>query len=312
MKDILKKNKTYIKKGRQRFFDLNHPDFSVKKRNNLRKIMLPSGRFFVLPIDQGLEHGPSDFLSNPDCGDPEYQLKLACEAGFSAIALQIGLARKYWLLPEYKKNISLVVKLNGKTCIPKGIPPFSTLESTVQEAYQLGAAAVGYTLYVGSEKQGGDFIQLRQVRQEAMKYDLPLIVWAYPRGKTVSKDGGKDSLAAVDYAVRVAMELGADVVKFNLPSFPKNGFEQEGCFKEYNGLAKLSEEERLQKVIITAGRLGTLLSGGSQVGETRVLNHVRMAVKCGIDGVIFGRNIWQREYKEALALSGKIRDILMK
>ncbi|MBU0648478.1 fructose-bisphosphate aldolase [Patescibacteria group bacterium] len=265
----------------------------------------------ILPIDQGLEHGPTDFLVNPDCGDPEYQLRLAKEGGYSAIALQIGLAKKYWSKPEYKKYVPLVLKLNGKTCIPGDDRPFSPLNSSVEEAEKLGADAVGYTLYVGSARQDEDFLQFRQVRQEAAKYDIPVIVWAYPRGEQINANGGKNSLAAVDYAVRAAMELGADVVKFNWPEFPKNGFAKGSCFEEYNTLSDLNRKERLTKVVQTAGALGAILSGGSRVSDKELLEHVRTAMEVGMDGIIFGRNEWQREYKSALLMSTKIREILL-
>ncbi|MFA4930656.1 MAG: fructose-bisphosphate aldolase [Patescibacteria group bacterium] len=312
MSSLLQKVRGSLKKGRTHRFDVKHPDFSVAKRRNFKRIMLPSGRFFILPIDQGLEHGPSDFLENPACGDPEYQLRLAKEVGFSAIAMQIGLARKYWQMPEYKKSVPLVLKINGKTCIPNDSGPFSPADATVEEAAALGAMAIGYTLYVGSSDQDDDFIQFRQIRQAAFRFDLPVIVWAYPRGKEIDEYGGKNSLAAIDYAVRVAMELGADVVKFNLPVFPKDGYQKDSCFEKYNELKGLSEAEMLQKVINTAGKLGTLLSGGDQVSETTALHHASLAVKCGIDGVIFGRNVWQREYKAAVDFSLKIKKILLK
>ena len=169
----------------------------------------------MLPIDQGLEHGPMDFFVNPDALDPDYQFRLARDGKFSAIALHIGLAEKYF--HEYAGDVPLILKLNGKTSIPPDNEAFSALTGTVEDAVRLGADAVGYTIYVGSPAQDRDFDQFLEVRQDAQDLGMPVIVWAYPRGDSVAKKGGKESLFAIDYAARVALELGADVVKVNYP-----------------------------------------------------------------------------------------------
>jgi len=303
--------KKYLKKGRVKFFNFENEVYSADKKRHLKNIALPNGKFFILPIDQGLEHGPTDFLVNPPCQDPEYQLELAREIGFSAIALQIGLAEKYWQKSRFKNYVPLVLKVNGRTCIPKDHAPFSPLNATVEDAVRLGADAVGYTLYVGSARQDEDFQQFRQLRQQAFQNNMPVIVWAYPRGEVVERDGGKNSLAAVDYAVRVAMELGADLVKFNWPENPKNGYDKDGCFAGYNQINRLNDEDRLMKVVQTAGEMGTLLSGGDLISDKLLLNKVKGAMEAGMDGVIFGRNEWQREYSQALKICTAIKKILL-
>jgi len=308
----LTKQKNYLKKNRIKFFDFESEVYSNEKKRHLKNIAYPNGKFQILPIDQGLEHGPSDFLENPPCQDPEYQLELAKEVGFSGIALQIGLAEKYWQKSKYKKYVPLILKLNGRTCIPAGqVAPFSSLNARVEDAVKLGADAVGYTLYVGSRRQDEDFIQFREVRRKAAKYDLPVIVWAYPRGEVIDANGGKNSLAAVDYAVRTAMELGADIVKFNWPTYPDEPYDDAGCFKVYNNLPKLSEKEMLVKVLQSAGEMGTLLSGGGRVSDKQVLDNIKLAMEVGMDGIIFGRNVWQREYEQAVKISQSIKKILL-
>jgi len=154
------------------------------------------GTLLVLPIDQGLEHGPVDFFANPDSLDPSYQYALARDGRFSAIALHIGLAEKYF--HEYAGDVPLILKLNGKTSIPPDTQAFSALTGTVEDAVRLGADAVGYTVYVGSPAQDRDFRQLLDVRRDAERFGLPLVVWAYPRGEAVAKKGGRESLYAVD------------------------------------------------------------------------------------------------------------------
>src|SRR5690606_3940117 len=144
---------------------------------------LRNGTALFLPYDQGLEHGPRDFFANPEAGDPKYIAKLAQRGGFNGIAIQIGLAEKfYW---DYAGEVPLILKLNGKTDIPSDAAALSPLNATVDEAVRLGADAVGYTLYVGTPAQEADFEQYRKVRADAQRLGMPLIVWAYPRGEAI-------------------------------------------------------------------------------------------------------------------------------
>jgi class I fructose-bisphosphate aldolase len=149
--------------------DLGQLGLSTGKKARLHRIRyehgLRNGTALLLPYDQGLEHGPRDFFANPAASDPKYLLALAFEGGFNGIALQIGLAEKfYW---DYAGQIPLVLKLNGKTDIPAAAGPLSPVNATVADAVRLGADAVGYTLYVGTPAQERDFAQYRQVRADA-------------------------------------------------------------------------------------------------------------------------------------------------
>ncbi|MBI4313934.1 MAG: fructose-bisphosphate aldolase [Candidatus Omnitrophica bacterium] len=261
------------------------------------------GKLMILPIDQGLEHGPRDFFENPDSIDPEFQYRLAVEGHFSAIALQIGLAEKYYR--KFAGQVPLIVKINGKTEVPPDDESFSPMTGSVLDAVRLGADAAGYTCYVGSASQDRDFIQFNQVRMDAEKYGMPVIMWAYPRGKYVEAKGGKDSLWAVDYAARVAQELGADVVKVNFPKIKPES--QSLNPKPYNTLT-LPPEEAMRKVVASAGRTLTLVSGGEKKGDEDLHRVVQTALKAGVTGFIFGRNIWQRKYPDALKMSQAITE----
>jgi len=259
------------------------------------------GRLMVLPIDQGLEHGPRDFFANPESINPEFELRLALEGGFSAIAFQIGLAEKY--LKAFAGKVPLILKINGKTEVPPDDDAFSPCHASVDDAVRLGADAVGYTCYVGSPRQDDDFIQFGRVRREAERAGMPLIMWAYPRGKYMEQKGGRDSLYAVAYAARVAQELGADVVKV---SYPKVDEEKRPMYpKEYRDL-KLSKQEMLEHVVASAGRTLTIMSGGSKRADAELLDDAKTALESGVTGFIFGRNIWQRRFGEALEMAGKI------
>ncbi|MBI3010954.1 MAG: fructose-bisphosphate aldolase [Candidatus Omnitrophica bacterium] len=260
-----------------------------------------NGRLMILPIDQGLEHGPRDFFVNAESLNPEFQLRLALEGSFSAIAFQVGLAEKY--LRAFAGKVPLILKINGKTEIPPDDEAFSPCNASVADAVRLGADAVGYTCYIGSPRQDDDFIQFGQVRRDAERAGLPLIMWAYPRGKFMEQKGGRDSLYAVDYAARVAQELGADVVKVN---YPKVDEEKRALYpKEYRDL-KLSKRELLEKVVASAGRTLTLMSGGSKRSDEELFDDVKVALEAGVTGFIFGRNMWQRRFGEALEVAAKI------
>ena len=213
-----------------------------------------NGTLMLLPIDQGLEHGPIDFFDNPDAIDTDWVLRLAVEGNFSGIAYHIGLAEKYH--KEYAGRVPLVLKVNGKTNVPPDDNSFSPMTSSVEDAVRLGADAVGYTVYVGSPAQDRDLQQANDVRRACEKAGMPMIVWSYPRGSAVKAKGGQDSLYAVDYAARVACEIGADIVKLNVPNSDEAAAASP---KPYNTLM-MSELDGLRKVVKSAGRtLGSRL-----------------------------------------------------
>jgi fructose-bisphosphate aldolase, class I len=289
------------------------PDFdqlglSAGKKTRLRRILyqhgLQNGTALFLPYDQGLEHGPRDFFANQAASDPKYVIGLALEGGFNGIAIQIGLAEKfYW---DYAGEIPLVLKLNGKTDIPPAIDPLSPVNATVEDAVRLGADAVGYTLYVGTPMQAADFAQYRQVRADARRLGMPLIVWAYPRGSAIDGKGGKDSFYAVDYAARTASELGADMVKVNFPH-PEKHFDVPEPY-----LAELSSQDAIGAVVRSANRTLLLVSGGERAGDGAMLEKARQSMEAGATGLIFGRNVWQRPHDESLRFAASLREILAK
>lgn len=288
---------------------LSELDLPLGKRVRLRRLLFHrgpgNGRMMVLPIDQGVEHGTYNFFGNPPSKYPRYQFELALRGNYNAIACHYGFASKY--LREYAGEVPLILKLNGKSSIPPDDEPVSPLISTVEDAARIGADAVGYTLYVGSPRQDEDIAQLSDVRQECETLGMPLVVWAYPRGTAVNAKGGRDSFYAVDYAARLSEECGADIVKVN---FPKINPEKDVLAPAPFNTLQVSEEEALRQVVESAGRSFVLLSGGSKVNDDELLEKVRMGLRCGATGLIFGRNMWLRPMEEALAMSEKVRQIL--
>jgi class I fructose-bisphosphate aldolase len=257
---------------------------SPGKRTRLRRLLYDygpgQGTLLLLPIDQGIEHGPRDFFPNPASKDPEYQFRLAAEAGYSAIACGYGMASKYY--PPYAGQVPLLLKLNSKTDVPPADEALSPCNATVEDAVSLGADAVGYTLYLGSPRQEDDFIQ---------------------------KKGGRDSFFAIDYAARVAMEMGADVVKLNMPKL--NPDKDKDAPSPYNEM-DVTQEEAIRQCVASAGRSLVVLSGGSKVDDDKLLQQTRMIVEAGGSGVIFGRNVWQREWNDAVRIIDQIKETLIK
>ncbi len=279
------------------------------KRARLHRLLFEfgpgNGTLMLLPIDQGIEHGPRDFFPNPASKDPDYQFRLAAEAGYSALACQIGMAEKYY--PDYAGRVPLILKVNGKTDVPPSDNALSTTNASVEDAVRLGADAVGYTLYVGSPRQDEDLHQLKGVREDCDRYGMPLVIWSYPRGSAINQKGGQLSFYAVDYAARMAMEMGADVVKLNMPD---PGEKDKDSPAPYNDM-DVSQDEAIQHCVESAGRSLVVLSGGSRVDDDVVLAHTRSIMEAGGTGVIFGRNVWQREWSEALEIIAQIKETLL-
>jgi class I fructose-bisphosphate aldolase len=297
---------------------LEELDLSLGKRTRLHRLLYEhgpgNGTLLLLPIDQGLEHGPVDFFPNPPSADPDYQCRLAKEGNYSGIVFHIGLATKH--MKDYAGTVPLVLKVNGKTNVPSDAEAFSAQESAVEDAVRLGADAVGYTLYVGSPSQDSDFGQLGEVRAECERYGMPLIVWSYPRGSAIEAKGGRNSIYAVDYAARVANELGADVVKLNVPKFRDAGnADSPAPYRQlYEEWKELDEDEAyrhaVEKVVASAGRTMVLFSGGSRIDDKDLLQKARICIVSGATGLIFGRNMWQRPFDEGLEITHSIQEIL--
>jgi fructose-bisphosphate aldolase, class I len=287
---------------------LSQLGLNTGKKARLNRILfqhgLRNGTALFLPYDQGLEHGPRDFFANPAASDPVYITKLAVTGGFNGIAIQIGLAEKfYW---DFAGEVPLILKLNGKTDIPSDAEALSPVHGTVEEAVRLGADAVGYTMYVGTPAQQADFEQYRKIRADAQRLGMPLIVWAYPRGAAIEAKGGKDSFYAVDYAARTASELGADIVKVNFPKPEK----RDGIKEEYD--REFTSQEAIDAVVRSANRTLVLVSGGTRAGDEAMLEKTRQSMEAGATGLIFGRNVWQREYDESLRFVDRLQEILAK
>jgi len=246
----------------------------------LNKI-LKKGKALFLAYDQGLEHGPIDF--NYKNVDPKYIIDIAKRGKYNGIVFQKGIAEKY--NKEIKQSkIPLIIKLNGKTNLFKG-EPISRQLCTVEEAVKLGAKAVGYTIYIGSDYEDEMFQEFENIQREAHKKKLPIIVWIYPRGKSVEKKSKEELMI---YAARTALEIGADIIKLQYVGKPKD----------------------LAWAVKSAGKTKVVVAGGIKKGEKEFLMQVQEIMNAGCIGLAVGRNVWQN--KKPLEITKKIKNIIWK
>ena len=246
-------------------------------KTRIHRIMT-KGKSLLLACDQGLEHGPVDF--NMDNIDPDYILNIAEKGKYNAVIFQHGIAEKYY--QTYRKKLRLVVKLNGKTQIPK-IDPFSSQVCSIKRAVKLGADAVGYTIYDGSPLEPQIFKEFGKVVEEAHDYGLPVIAWMYPRGRFVPDDLTTEILA---YSARIGLELGADFVKI-----------------KYN-----NDLPGYKWVVKSAGKTKVLVAGGHHEPLDKFLQQVSEIREAGAAGMAIGRNVWQS--LEPLKVTKAVKQVL--
>ena len=269
-----------------------------------------TGKFVILPVDQGFEHGPArSFAPNPAGYDPRYHVELALEAGCNAYAAPLGFLEA--IASDYAGEIPLILKLNNSDSLSK-VEPCSAVTGGVEDALRLGCAAIGYTIYPGSDDRNVMYEALRELILEAKAVGLPTIVWAYPRGAGLAKEG-EQAADVTAYAAHIACQLGAHVVKVKPPR--ANTFVPEAT-KVYEKFALPTDtlRARIAEVVRSAfnGRRIVIFSGGEAKGTEEVLAEVREIAAGGGFGSIMGRNAFQRPKQEALALLHAVMDVYAK
>lgn len=267
-----------------------------------------TGKLVILPVDQGFEHGPArSFAPNEPGYDPRYHFQLAIDAGCNAYAAPYGALAGVGR--EFAGRIPTILKLNNSDSLMKGEDPCPAITSSVRDALELGCSAIGYTIYPGSQHRNTMYQQLRELAQEARAVGLPTIVWSYPRGSSLSKDG-ETGIDVVAYAAHVACQLGAHIVKVKPPTAH---IEQAEAKKAYEkaGIEVDTLEKRIRHVVQSCfnGRRIVIFSGGSPKGTDALIDELNAIAKGGAFGSIMGRNAFQREKGEAIDLLNRIQDI---
>ncbi|MGO9450746.1 MAG: class I fructose-bisphosphate aldolase [Candidatus Binataceae bacterium] len=282
-------------------------------RSNLARLMnhgklAGTGKFVILPVDQGFEHGPArSFAVNPPAYDPRYHFQLALDAGCNAYAAPLGFLEAG--AAEYAGELPLILKLNNHDVLHDEKDPISAVTGSVKDALKLGCAAVGFTIYPGSANEKAMYQELREITAEAKEHGLAVVVWSYPRGSSISKQG-ETGLDVVAYAAQIAAQLGANIIKVKPPTAH---IEQPEAKKAYDA-AKVQLEPlsaRVKHIIQSAfdGRRIVIFSGGPRESDDQLLSDVREIHAGGGFGSIIGRNSFQRPKEAALKLLGTIMDI---
>ena len=265
-----------------------------------------TGRLVILPVDQGFEHGPArSFAVNPPAYRPQYHFELAIEAGCNAYAAPLGFIEA--AAAEFPGEIPLILKLNNHDVLMDEKDPISAVTGSVRDAQRLGCVAVGFTIYPGSSHRREMYEQAREIIAEAKAAGLVGVVWSYPRGSELSKEG-ETAIDVVAYAAQIAAQLGAHVIKVKLPSAH---IEQQEAKKTYEKtkvpIGTLAE--RVRHVVQSSfdGRRIVIFSGGAKKEDDQAIFDEAKAIREGGGfGSIIGRNSFQRPKGEALKLLSQI------
>ena len=267
-----------------------------------------TGKLVILPVDQGFEHGPArSFAPNPAGYDPRYHFQLAIEAGCNAYAAPLGFLEAG--VSDFAGEIPLILKSNNHDSLLDEKDPISAITSGVEDALRLGCVAVGFTIYPGSSERNQMYEQLRELALEAKNAGLPVVVWSYPRGNGISKDG-ETSIDVVAYAAQIAAQLGADIIKVKLPSAKVEQAAAQKVYQKYE-IPISTQAERVQHVVQSAfdGRRIVIFSGGATAADDQVFNEARAIRDGGGFGSIIGRNSFQRSRQDAVKFLGTIISI---
>lgn len=270
-----------------------------------------SGKLVILPVDQGFEHGPArSFAENPAGYDPSYHLELAIASGCSAYAAPLGFIEA--AASDAPGEMPLILKLNSHDSLaPDGANPVPSLTASVDDALRLGCSGIGFTIYPGSAHFKIMYQELRAITEEAKQKGLAVVVWSYPRGSGLSKEG-ETALDVSAYAAHIAAQLGAHIIKVKLPTAH---LEQESARKRYldSGVPLTTLSERVRHVVHSAfnGKRIVIFSGGAKTDTATVFGEVRAIYEGGGFGSIIGRNSFQRPKAEGVKLLQAIMDIYL-
>lgn len=265
-----------------------------------------TGKLVILPVDQGFEHGPArSFAPNPDGYDPHYHYQLAIDAGLSAFAAPLGLLEAG--ADTFAGAIPTILKLNSSNSL--ATTKDQAITGSIGDALRLGCSAVGFTIYPGSDDCFPMMEEIRELAEEAKSVGLAVVVWSYPRGGNLSKEG-ETAIDVTAYAAHMAALLGAHIIKVKPPT---DHIEQDDARKVYEkqGVDISTLSARIAHVMQSsfAGRRLVVFSGGGAKGTDALLDEIRALRDGGASGSIIGRNSFQRPREEALALLDSVIEV---
>ncbi|MBV9777854.1 MAG: class I fructose-bisphosphate aldolase [Acetobacteraceae bacterium] len=278
---------------------------------NLARILMHgklagTGKAVILPVDQGFEHGPArSFAPNPAAYDPHYHYQLAIEAGLSAYAAPLGMIAAG--ADSFAGEIPTILKLNSSNSLATSKDQAVT--GSVEDALRLGCAAIGFTIYPGSEYAFPQMEELRALSEEAKACGLAVVVWSYPRGPNLSKEA-ETAVDICAYAAHMAALMGATIIKVKPPTAHIG---LEAARKSYENVDISTLTKRVQHVMQATfnGKRVVVFSGGENKGLDALYEEIRGLRDGGASGSIIGRNTFQRPKEQAIEMLGKIIDIYL-
>lgn len=283
--------------------------------NNLARLLNQgrlkgTGKMVILPVDQGFEHGPArSFAKNPDGYDPSYHFELAIESGCNAYAAPLGQLEA--CAREFAGEIPLILKMNNSDVLMSSKSPISALTSGVEDALRLGCAAIGFTIYPGSGFRKEMYEEIALAARQAKQAGLVVVMWSYPRGEGLSKEG-ETGIDVVAYAAHIAAQLGAHIIKVKPPTAH---IEQDAARKVYEaqGIPVGSLADRVRHVVQSSfnGKRVVIFSGGEAKDKESLLKEVKELAQGGGFGSIMGRNAFQRPKREAIELLHQVQDLFV-
>ena len=282
-------------------------------KSNLHRLMMTgnlagTGKFVILPVDQGFEHGPArSFAPNPEGYDPDYHFQLGIDAGCNAYAAPLGALEAS--SDKFAGQLPTILKLNNSDTLAKMDQPCSAVTGSVEDALRLGCTAIGFTIYPGSGARNTMYEEIRELILEAKSVGLPTVLWAYPRGAGLSKEG-ETAVDVCGYAAMISAQLGAHIIKIKAPKDFIEQAEAKKVFEKY-AIPTKTLADRVRHCVQSAfnGKRIVIFSGGETKGDQEVMDEVKGIAQGGGFGSIMGRNAFQRPRAEAIKLLHNVQNV---
>ncbi len=268
-----------------------------------------TGKFLILPVDQGFEHGPGrSFGMNPPAYDPRYHYQLAIDSGCNAYAAPLGFLEAG--ARAFAGKMPTILKLDNHDVTQDEEDPTQAVTGSVEDALRLGCSAIGFTIYPGSAHRLEMYETLRGLAEEAKAVGLAVVVWAYVRGSTI-KGEMQTAIDLIGYAAHISAQLGAHIIKVKLPN-DKLCLEPAKKVYEAQNIPISTLTERVAHVVQCAfnGRRIVIFSGGDKVGDDQLFGEIRAIRDGGGFGSIIGRNSFQRQHDDSVKMLHQVQDIL--
>ena len=270
-----------------------------------------TGKMIILPVDQGFEHGPArSFAPNPAGYDPHYHYQLAIDAGLNAYAAPLGMIEAG--ADSFAGQIPTILKVNSANSLMSDTAGKNqAITASVDDALRLGCAAIGFTIYPGSDMALDMFEEIVEMRREAAAKGVATVIWSYPRGEAITKDG-ETAIDIAAYAAQIAALIGAHIIKIKLSTDHLMLPEAKKVYEDKK-IDIATQAKRVEHCMQASfnGRRIVVFSGGAAKGADAVYDDARAIRDGGGNGSIIGRNSFQRSREDALEMLQKLVDIYL-